>query len=203
MNATAVQVLTFAAVAVTIGLYVLFVVWRYRVDRRKKAAQNQVDASMSSAIARAAAIAGEPRSEPDIVALADRPTSDVAPNAPAPAAVPVASARTLADVLAGIKLPNELAPLTSIAPRLGVGDRVAFWTDTAPAEAVGTAFADELERLGYAVTPLNECSLAARRDDVTLSVMIHPEGRSAVIGNQTAFASVPEQAVVIEVWVVD
>jgi hypothetical protein len=103
--------------------------------------------------------------------------------------------------LSGISLPNDLVPLTTLSARPGVGDRVAFWTDRAPVEIVGPAFASELERLGYTTVPLDERSLSAQREHERLLVMIHPDGATAIIGGQLAFASVPEMSVVIEVWV--
>jgi hypothetical protein len=115
-------------------------------------------------------------------------------------AAPVADA-TVAELLSGISLPNDLVPLTTIGPRTGAGDRVAFWTDRAPAEIVGPAFADELERLGYGVSTLDAQSLSAVRDGDRLLIVIHPDGAVANVGGQLAFTSVPENSVVIEVWV--
>ena len=51
------------------------------------------------------------------------------------------------------------------------------------------------------MTTLDERTLAAQRDDDRLIVMIHPDGATAIIGDQMAFSSVPELSVVIEVWV--
>ena len=78
---------------------------------------------------------------------------------------------------------------------------MVFWTDRAPVEIVGPAFADELERLGYGVVTLDERTLSAHRDDDRLMVMVHPDGNRAIIGDQLAFSTVPERSVVIEVWV--
>jgi hypothetical protein len=88
-----------------------------------------------------------------------------------------------------------------MASRSAVGDRVAFWTDVAPAEIVGPAFADELERLGYSVSPLDDRTLSATRHRMELVVAIHPDGRGAIVDGQVGFPSVPEFSVVIEVWV--
>jgi hypothetical protein len=166
-----------------VALYVLFVVWRLRVDRRKKAMQEESTATMSSTIARAAAAA----------LPVDAPAPRVDPSVAEPAP-------TVAEALTGISLPNDLAPLTSMAARGGTGDRVAFWT-TVPPEVVGPAFGDELERLGYTVTPLDEDTLAAQRGDAHLIAIIHPDGPKATIGGQQAFETVPELSTVIEVWI--
>jgi hypothetical protein len=66
---------------------------------------------------------------------------------------------------------------------------------------VGPAFADELERLGYSMSPLDERTISATRDGAELMVVIHPDGRGATVGGQVGFPSVPEFSVVIEVWV--
>jgi hypothetical protein len=108
---------------------------------------------------------------------------------------------TVASLLVGIALPRDLAPLTTLSPRPAVGDRVAFWTDRCPAEVVGPEFANELERLGYTVVPLDERSLSAQRDHDRLLVVIHPDGARAIIGDQLAFSTVPDLSVVIEVWI--
>ena len=115
-----------------------------------------------------------------------------------PSAAPATA--TVADALRGIELPNGLAPLTTMAPRAGAADRVAFWTDV-PAEIVGPAFGDELERLGYTVSSLDDHTLAAQREDGRLLAIIHPDGHHATIGETQAFESVPELATVIEVWI--
>jgi hypothetical protein len=180
-------------VALLIGLYVLFVVWRLRVDRRKKAMQSGGDTatSVSSVIARAAS-SGPPTG----VVSAAAPTLTPPPSpSPSPTAV-----MTVAEALAGIVLPHGLAPLTTMAWREGVVDRVAFWTSV-PAEVVGPAFGDELERLGYTVSPLDDSTLAAQRPDARLIAIIHPDGHRATIGQAQAFESVPELATVIEIWI--
>jgi hypothetical protein len=106
---------------------------------------------------------------------------------------------TVADLLKGIRLPHELAPLTTMLPRAGAGDRVAFWTDTAAPEAVGPAFVDELRRIGCEVTQIDVTSFAVSRDDTRAIVMFHPDGRMARIDDALAFPSVPA-SVVVEIW---
>jgi hypothetical protein len=182
-----VVVLIWLSVALVIGLYVLFVVLRLRAERRRKAMDQNADSTPSSTIARAATIT------PPVV-----PPTTATPTSPTAATTP-ASATTVAEALAGIHLPNGLAPLTTMAERGGVGDRVAFWTDV-PAEVVGPAFGDELERLGYATTSLDQDTLAAQRGGTNLVAVIHPDGPKATIGTQPAFASVPELSTVIEIW---
>ena len=191
-------VAVWALVALFIGLYILFVVWRVRVDRRKKAMESGSDTapSVSSVIARAAWSAPPAEVPPDPAPSAPAPASTSTPPSPPGAA----SATTVAQALAGIVLPNDLAPLTTVAPREGVIDRVAFWTPV-PAEVVGPAFGDELERLGYTVSPIDDSTLAAQRVDARLVAAIHSDGHRAMIGQARAFESVPELATVIEIWI--
>ena len=185
-----------ASVGFVIALYILFIVWRVRVDRRKKAmvrSHTDIDSTLSSVIARAEASMLPDESSPSApVAMAEaRPAPESA----------TSSAATVADALHGISLPNDLAPLTSMAPRGDVGDRVAFWTKV-PAEVVGPAFGDELERLGYTIKSIDAHTLAAQRGDARLVAIIHPDGQHAMIAGQRAFPTVPELATVIEVWLV-
>lgn len=201
MSPEAIQAITWVAALLVVGVYVLFVVWRYRVDRRKKALQDEEASALSRSIARAAEATLPPRPAAAPV------VTNVITNAPTPAPSPARqtdsgppSVTTVAGALAGVVLPSDLVPLTTMAPRPNTLDRVAFWTDTAPVEIVGPAFTAELERLGYVVTTLDKESLAARREDVRLLVVVHPDGRLATIAGVQAFESVPEQSVVIEVW---
>jgi hypothetical protein len=186
MDSKVVLALTWIFAGLVVAAYIWFVVWRFRVERRKKAAQSISDNAMSAAIAR----------------TAQQPSAAVAsaPAAPVAESPRESSAATVASLLSGVALPHDLVPLTTVAPRPVVGDRVAFWTGSAPAEIVGPAFVDELERLGYSVITLDERSLSAQRNDDRLLVMIHPDGATATIGDQLAFSSVPEHSVVIEVW---
>jgi hypothetical protein len=196
MSSSTVLVVTWVMAGLVVGLYIWFVVWRVRVDRRKKAGDVDTAARMTSAIDRAARVAAEvadERREPVATATA-------APLTTAPSIVTAPPAATLASVLTGITLPNDLVPLSTLIERQGVGDRVAFWTKEAPAEIVGPAFADELERLGFTVTSLDAQTLAAHRGEDRLVVVIHPDGPAATIADRLAFTTVPEMSVVVEVW---
>ena len=182
-------VLIWAMAGLVVALYILFVVWRLRVERGKKAMQQESTSTLSSTIARAAASALPSESPAARIGV---------PAAPAPAFS--ASPATVAEALSGISLPSDLAPLVSMAERGGVGDRVAFWT-TVPGEVVGPAFGVELERLGYTVSSLDEHTLAAQRDGARLITIVHPDAHKATIGGQPAFPTVPELSTVIEVWI--
>jgi hypothetical protein len=201
MSSSGILLVTWVLVGVVVAAYIWFVVWRVRAERRKKAAQAAADAPLKAALQSPdldAPAAAAPSPAPAPVAPASVPT-------PAAAAAPVAtqSRLTIVQALSGIQLPNDLVPLTTMAPRLGVGDRVAFWTDAAPAEVVGPAFAGELERLGYEVTPRDLVTLVAQRDDIRLTVVLHPDALLATIDDKPLFPSVPERAVVVEAWLTE
>jgi hypothetical protein len=213
MDPSVVLILTWVVAGLVVGLYIWFVVWRYRVDRRKKAAALQEDDALTRALDRLTVT--PPPTEDQVitpVVAAPPPTRETSTSAPSPEpmATPASSpastpappdAATVASTLSGIRLPNGLVPLTTMASRTNTGDRVAFWTNEAPVEVVGPAFSDELERLGFTVIPLDGRSLSAQRDGARLLVVVHPDGPIATIGDQPAFTSVPEHSVVIEVWI--
>ncbi|MEY2452785.1 MAG: hypothetical protein QOD92_2359 [Acidimicrobiaceae bacterium] len=198
MDPKVVLVTTWVLAGLVVAAYIWFVVWRFRVEKRKKEAQDVTDAAMSDAIAKTAKTAAAASAAP-VPSPAATPTP--APPTPVVEAIQPIPEATVASYLSGISLPHDLVPLTTMLARPAVGDRVAFWTDRAPAEIVGPAFAAELERLGYTVQPLDERTLSAQRDGARLLVMIHADGASAVIGDQLAFSTVPEHSVVIETWV--
>lgn len=203
MDPKIVLVITWVLAGLVVAAYIWFVVWRFRVEKRKKEAQDVSDAAMSDAIAKTATAAAAAAAPQRTTASTASPSTPPVAT-PTPLVEPTQPAAmvdaTVASCLSGISLPNDLVPLTTILARPAVGDRVAFWTDRAPAEIVGPAFAAELERLGYAVQSLDERTLSAQRESVRLLVMIHPDGARAVIGDQLAFSTVPERSVVIETW---
>jgi hypothetical protein len=206
-----------------LGLYIWWFSVRYRRDKRREAERAERDAAATSAIfdaARQAAqspapIAATPRPEPSAFERPVPPPIAAAPPPPAPLSAPLASAplrpdtaptsrtTTVAEALAGISLPNDLAPLTSLADADApvAGDRVVFWTDTAPAEVVGRAFTEEVERLGFTVTRLDDRTVALRRDPFHLAATIYPDAGSAVVGKDQLFPTVPVGAVVLDVRV--
>ena len=105
-------------------------------------------------------------------------------------------ARTLADALAGIQMPCELAPLVS-------GDRIdprnmLFATGGYPPEVVGTSVADELERLGYSFSPIDDQTLHARRGGTLVEVKVHPDKVRAAEALASRAATAAEDAVIVE-----
>jgi hypothetical protein len=131
--------------------------------------------------------------------------ADAAPLAPPPVAEspPTRSGDTLLELLVGMRLPHGLVPLGELAPRLGTGDRMAVWTDDAPAEVLAPAMADELQRHGYELVAVDETTLLANRDRHTIQLVVHPVGALAMLDEHRLFPFVPSStAPVVELWVV-
>ena len=153
-----------------------------RIARRQDAAEAETDAVTAEAID---APVDEPAPEP-VAAMAVTP-APAPPSAPAPAPIvePVverpaprsAPAAGIADALVGIKMPCDLVPL--VFDRLAT-DRITLSTVGHPAEVVGSALADEVERLGYVVRPISDREVIATRGATELKLTIErpgPDGR--------------------------
>jgi hypothetical protein len=160
-------------VALLVGAYIAFVVWRIRVHRQRDAQRARDEAP----------------SEPPT-----KPPTDAGRTQPSPAGAAVK------DVLEGIALPLGLVPLVTMGPRPEAIDRVAFWTADAPAPAVRDALYVELDRLGAVVEPVDELTVAAVRNGGRAIVHLHPDGALARVDGETMFPSVPAGAVVVEFW---
>ena len=142
----------------------------------------------------------EPAPEPNRV---DEPTGTLPvaesapepPIAPDPGAETIPRAETLAEALTGIQMPADLSPLVGDAadPR-----RMLFTTGTATPETVGGALADELERLGFELQPLDERSVAAKRPDAAVEVRILASAEAARVSLGDRIEAVPEHAVITE-----
>ena len=119
----------------------------------------------------------------------------VAPISPDPGAERIPRAETLAEALTGIQMPADLSPLIgdAVDPR-----RMLFTTGTATPETVGGALADELERLGFELQPLDERSVAANRPDAAVEVRILASVEAARASLGDRIEAVPEHAVITE-----
>jgi hypothetical protein len=203
---------TWAIVAVVVVAYAAFVVWRVRVQRRKNApaaveAAGADDARLARALEAAARIAGTPPIPPVPASAPEMPTASGSPVAANPIEAEAATTEadapgvsSVAELLEGIKLPNDLAPLTTMAPREGAGDRVAFWTDTAPIEIVGPAFIAALALIGCEISQLSVEQFALRRKGTRAMTVFYPDGRLAMIDGAPGYPSVPTAAFVVEVY---
>lgn len=144
---------------------------------------------------------------PDPPEIAHEPTSQTAgPPAvvdedPAvPATSSTGASRTLADILAGVRLPWNLLPTVDQA-REPSNDRVVLLTDGVEPAEVGADVADELERLGFTITTRGEDTAIATRGDDVLGLQILPEAGAATVGAQPRFPSASPTSVALDIWI--
>ena len=105
-------------------------------------------------------------------------------------------ARSLAEALAGIKIPCDLAPMVTtehLDPR-----NMLFATTDHPAEVIGTSVADELERLGYSLVPIDSQTIHARHGGTLLEITVHPDKVTASGALAGRAAAAPDAAVLVE-----
>ena len=117
-------------------------------------------------------------------------------------ASPVVSRRLTAEsgvlerLLAGVRLPCDLAPLRVDGddPRL----RQSFVTYGYDGREVALCVADELERMGMDIEPLTYREARAFRDGLELAVTIHLEPSRVIRDRRIAYPGLAADAVVIE-----
>jgi hypothetical protein len=107
-----------------------------------------------------------------------------------------APAAGVADALVGIRMPCDLVPL--VLDRLA-SDRITLSTTGHPAAEVGTALADEVERLGYVVRPMSDHEVLATRGATELRLSIRGADRD---GKHLDHPTAREDAVVVEIAIV-
>ena len=122
--------------------------------------------------------------------VADTPVVDTPGGAP----------RTLADILAGVRLPWNLLPTVDQA-REPSNDRVVLMTDGVEPAEVGADVADELERLGFAISTRGEDTAIATRGDDILGLQIVPEAGEATAGTERRFPNASPTSVALDIWV--
>ena len=125
-----------------------------------------VDAPVHATVGAPAPSTPTPPAPPPGFDAVDAPVID----RPAPRSAPAAG---IADALVGIRMPCDLVPL--VLDRLAT-DHITLSTTGHPAAAVGTALADEVERLGYVVRPLSDHEVLATRGSTDLRLTIRPPG---------------------------
>jgi hypothetical protein len=100
--------------------------------------------------------------------------------------------------VAGIAMPDELAPVVDPATNDRSGLRVAFSATNADPGRVGSQLGDELERLGFELRSLGDTQLGAVRDDDELVVTIHLDPGAVERVGQKAFPILPPNSFVVE-----
>ena len=115
-----------------------------------------------------------------------------------PVAVASHPGPTVLELLDGAVLPYDLTPVTG---RLTEPERhVIFLSPNPDAEAVGTAFADELDRLGYSIEPDGLDGARATRGDNTLLLRIRPNAGTVPDGQPHRYPTAGPSDVAIEIW---
>lgn len=108
-------------------------------------------------------------------------------------------ARTLTDILEGIRLPYDLMPVTSV---IEDADRhLIFLTTHSDAGEVGKRFAEELERLGFELDAVEfDHAVAVRGDDV-VSMKIVPDPEKVEGGDSLRYGAAGPGDVALETWI--
>lgn len=136
-------------------------------------------------------------------AAATPPPAAVAPgssifdpaDAPAnPSSVPIA------DLLSGIAMPCDLAPLLDATPRPGARETVTFSTTGHRAEEVGRSIGDELRRLEFEIEPITAMHVRATKEEGSLELEVHPEPLGVLRDNERVFPFAGDDSVVVEIW---
>ena len=119
---------------------------------------------------------------------------------PQPARSTIAGARaTLADALAGIAMPADLAPLT-LVNGADMIRRAVFATTSTTLERVDAEVLAELERLGYDLDRVGPHASLARRGDDALALRFHVIGPQPKKGPADAnYPTAPAGSVVLDV----
>ena len=139
---------------------------------------------------------------PDGVAGSEEVPSSAALPRPEPTPAPRSAPASIVALLEGIALPHGLVPLTQSSTS-GPGSTLVAATDTARPEDVGAALADELERLGYAITTTGDQTALAEGPRGSIEIEIHPSSSSAVDGGSLRFPTAPPGSVVVEMSAVE
>lgn len=123
-----------------------------------------------------------------------------APAIPTPATATPEPAPALARLLAGIAIPADLTPIVAEGSTPSQ-QSTALISRTRPAHEVGTGIADELERLGFSLTPVGDAALLATRGTDVLTVEIDQTPDRPDQHGQVRFPTADPNDVVVEFWV--
>jgi hypothetical protein len=116
------------------------------------------------------------------------------------AAEPARQRKPIAELLSGIQLPCDLAPMVDFERPIGARDAVAFVTRDFGASEVGQAIGSELRRLGFDLTPRHATEVIAARADEWLAVAVHGDAADVERGGRSAFPGAGDTGVVVEFW---
>lgn len=118
--------------------------------------------------------------------------------APAPGPVRVPLPVPLFELLAGMTLPCELAPLTNVEPLPFPGvDRLVFVTDW-PAERVRADLKGAFAAVEFDLAWWSGNEGVATRDGASFRVVVHPAPEAVTVGSRPAFPTAATGSTVVE-----
>lgn len=183
---------TLVAAFTILALVLVVPLWCQQRVRRRIAQQLAEDGHPATALPRTAAVGAVPPPGPPLAVAAALPPPG--PAAPATAVPPV----PLAQLLDGMTLPCDLAPLTFVEPPGGgVVDRLVFVTDW-PAERVRADLKGALAGVEFDLTWTSGDEGVATRGPVRFRVVVHREPESVTVGSRPAFPTAASGSTVVE-----
>ncbi len=215
MDADVIRAITFSAALVVLISYGVFVMWRVRVHRRRREAEEgrATNDSLSSdatlrptrpapTVSDPPPAAAEPVPHPPTRPAPEvnrDPTPPIEPAAPPPPASPGRPA-TVLDAVQGIALPHDLVPHPDAAPRPAAVDRVALTGSMISEEDLIDGLTGALTDLDYEIT-WAEAEGLARKGPAELRVSVYTSPRTSLIDGVPAFPLAVEGAVVVDFWI--
>jgi len=150
-----------------------------------------------------------PPSAPPPAAAATPPSSappapaSAPPSAPTPEPTPPAGgvgrpAASLMEALAGITLPCDLLPMTTVEGRTLSPRELLLVTSGYSGAEVGRALGAAVAELGYAITPLGGTRALAARGADQITITIHDRPDTILAGKRQAFPTAGADSVVVE-----
>jgi len=103
---------------------------------------------------------------------------------------------TLAEALEGIALPTGLTPV--IGDRIDPRNMLFSSTGHRP-EVIGQALGDEIERLGFAIQPVDEETIRASKNGTEIEARIHADLERARLRVGSPLATLPESSIVVQI----
>ncbi len=113
---------------------------------------------------------------------------------------PSGPSRPVAEMVQGIRLPCNLAPVATYVPRPGARDVAVFSTTSHPPATVGQEVGAELRRIGFDLQARHRTEALATRGDETLHVEVHAAPGTLERDGKSAFPTAAPGAVVVEFW---
>jgi len=197
-------IFTWIVVLLLVAGYVSFFAVRYRREREaKRLAQPAAPPRPPVTMPMSPPLEPLP---PPIVASWPPPSAAAPPAAPMPAptgggVVAGMAGGEVADLVRGIRLPDDLVPRPDVLPRSGAHDRVVFVTTDAPADIVRERLATALDAIGTAVQWDHDGWLALlSRDGHRGWLQVHPSPTGVVPPGTLLAPTVPSHTVCAEFW---